>query len=127
MTKIYNILNRMTEYFEQKGVPVKVQRINKGYSIIHESGNPIAQFRPEPGSSDLIEVLWWSSHDKWDHIGDFGGLTMTLEEALEYVLSDPMDIFWMGLNRDAKSTSMRNSGKLGLIASLGKLFGGFKA
>ncbi len=127
MTKIDCIPNRITEYFEQKGVHVTVKRLKNGYSIIHESGHRIAQFRPEAGDSDLIEVLWWSSQDKWDHIGDFGGLTMKLEEALQYVLSDPMDIFWMGLNREAKKSSMRKTDKIGLIASLGKLFSGFKS
>lgn len=127
MPKIDYILNRITEYFEQKGVHVTVQRLRNGYSIVHESGNRIAQFRPEAGDSDLIEVLWWSAQDKWDHIGDFGGLTMKLEEALEYVLSDPMGIFWMGLNGEAKKSSLRKTDKIGLIASLGKLFGGFKS
>jgi hypothetical protein len=118
-----SILDRMTEYFDMKGSPVVVQRVNKGYSIIHETGEPVARFRPRVGDSTCVEVLWWSHRDKWDHIGDFGGLFMGIEEALEYVLSDPMGIFWKGQNRGITNTSTRTGGKLRLLASLGKLFG----
>jgi hypothetical protein len=48
---------------------------------------------------------------------------MGIEEALEYVLSDPMGIFWKGQNRCITNTSTSPSGKLRLLASLGKLFG----
>ena len=64
-----------------------------------------------------------ATSDKWDHIGDFGGLFMGIEEALEYVLSDPMGIFWKGLNRGTTNTPTRTGGRLRLLASLGKLFG----
>ena len=45
-------------------------------------------------------------------------MVMDLEKALEYVFSDPMDIFWMGRNR-----CVRTGVELGLSALLGKLFG----
>jgi hypothetical protein len=93
-----NILSRTTDYFEQKGMSVKVNRVNKGYTIIHETGQRIARLLPAGDNSDEVEVLWWSHRNKWEHIGDFDGLFMKFEEALEYVLSDPMDIFWMGLS-----------------------------
>ena len=124
MTKEDSILDRMKEYFDKEGAPVTVQRINKGYSIIHESGEPVARFRPREGDSDEVEVLWWSHRDKWDHIGDFGGLFMSLEEALKYVLSDPMGIFWTGQSLGIINASMRTGGKLRLLTSLVKLLFG---
>ena len=43
----------------------------------------------------MWEVLWWSHCDRWESIGDFGGMVFdTIEEAAEYVLDDPMGIFW---------------------------------
>jgi hypothetical protein len=99
MEKADSVLDQMAQYFDKKRSPVAVQRVNKGYSIIHESGEPIARFWPKGGDSDRVEVLWWSHRDKWDHIGDFSGLFMGIEETLEYVLSDPMGIFWKGQNR----------------------------
>jgi hypothetical protein len=37
--------------------------------------------------------MWYSHRDKWDHIGDFDGVTMSLEEALEYVVTDAPGCF----------------------------------
>ncbi len=90
-------LNRMADYFEQKGISVKVSPVNKGYTIIHGNGQRIARLLPDADNSDVVEVLWWSHRNKWEHIGDFDGLHMKFEQALEYMLSDPLDIFWMGL------------------------------
>ena len=123
MEKADSVLDKMTKYFDKKRSPVVVRRDNKGYSIIHESGEPVARFRLREGDSDRVEVLWWSHRDKWDHIGDFGGLFMGIEEALEYVLSDPLGIFWKGQNRRTTNAPTRTGGRLRLLASLGKLFG----
>ena len=123
MEKADSVLDKMTKYFDKKRSPVVVRRVNKGYSIIHESGEPVARFRLRGGDSDDVEVLWWSHRDKWDHIGDFGGLFMGLDDALEYVLSDPMGIFWKGQSRSITSASTRTGAKRGLLTSLGRLFG----
>ncbi len=94
MAKTDDVLTKMSEYFGQQNIPIQIQCINKGYSIIHVSGDRVARFKPEPGSPGQFEVLWWSHRDKWDRIGDFGGKIMSLDEALDYVASDPMGIFW---------------------------------
>lgn len=124
MDKQDRILDRMTEYFDRREVPVRVEGRGNGYSIIHESGAPVAKIQKENGGkSKLVEVLWWSHRDKWDHIGDFGGMVMSLEEALEYVVLHPLGIFWMGQNRGRADASMQSIGKLGMRAMIGKLFG----
>ena len=106
-----SVLNKLTEYFREKRSPVLVQRVNKGYSIVHESGVPIARFVPTGENSDRFEILWWSHRDKWDRIGDFGGVFMGIEEALDYVLSDPMDIFWKGQSRSLTKGPTRDGGR----------------
>jgi len=41
------------------------------------------------------EVVWWSHRDKWESIGDLGGMIFdTIDEAAKYVLDDPMGVFW---------------------------------
>jgi hypothetical protein len=56
------------------------------------------------------EVLWWSHRDKWESIGDMGGVVFdTVEEAAEYVLDDPMGLFW----REAGSMGRRDHEPLG--------------
>ena len=124
MKKQDRILDTMTEYFDRKEASVKVERHGNGYSIIHESGTPVARIQKEKGGkSELVEVLWWSHRDKWDHIGDFGGMIMGLEEALEYVVSDPLGIFWIGQIRGRANASMQTKGRLGMRALIGKIFG----
>ncbi len=52
-------------------------------------GQPVARLRNL--GKDGWEVLWWSHRDKWESIGDFGGVVCDdVDEALAYVLDDPM-------------------------------------
>ena len=88
------ILARIEAHNEARGGGVLIQKQSKGYSLFREdTGEPVARLRPI-GRSDKVEVMWWSHQDKWDHIGDFGPMTMALDEALEYIAEDPMGIFW---------------------------------
>jgi hypothetical protein len=38
-----------------------------------------------------VEILWWR-HGRWGSIGDFGGLVMPLDQALDHIARDPL--FW---------------------------------
>jgi hypothetical protein len=46
------------------------------------------------GEGDRVELLWWSHRDRWDQIGDFGPMVMPLDEALDYIVRDPIGCFW---------------------------------
>lgn len=84
---------RIAAYFESHGIPVTTRYIRGGLSIHTKARNtPITRFVPA-GSGDRVEVMWYSHRERWDHIGDFGGMTMTLDEALEYVVSDAPGCF----------------------------------
>jgi hypothetical protein len=48
---------------------------------------------------DHVEVMWYSHRDTWDYIGDFGGVTMPLHEALRYVVNDAPGCFGIGFPR----------------------------
>ena len=88
------MLDRITAFNNAKGGGVLIEKRSKGYSLFREdNGRPIARLRPI-GKSDLVEVMWWSHRDKWEQIGDFGPMAMSLNEALKYVAKDPMGIFW---------------------------------
>jgi hypothetical protein len=81
------------EYFEKHGISVQSRFIRGGLSIYTTNRKtPIARFLP-CGTGGGVEVMWYSHRDKWDHIGDFGGVTMSLEEALEYVATDAPGCF----------------------------------
>lgn len=77
--------------FTKHKCPAVLAKVNRGYTIYHE-GQAVSRIRQR---GKAWEVLWWSHRDKWETIGDFGGVICdTVEEAAEYVLEDPMGIFW---------------------------------
>jgi hypothetical protein len=76
------------------GGGVLVRKDGRGYSLFREgTGEPLARLRPT-GPGDLMEVLWWSCRERWEPIGDSGGIRMPLDEALVYIAEDPMGCFW---------------------------------
>ena len=88
------LFDRIVAFNEARGGGVRIEKRSKGYSLFREdNGRPIARLRPS-GQADVVEILWWSHRDQWEQIGDFGPMTMSLEEALNYISKDPMGIFW---------------------------------
>lgn len=80
-------------YFETHGIPVVTRLIRGGLSIFTQAcKTPIARFVPK-GKTGGVEVMWYSHREKWNHIGDFGGVTMSVEEALAYVVTDAPGCF----------------------------------
>ena len=89
-----DLLSRIATFNESKGGGVIVRKAAKGYSLFREdTGNPIARLKPN-GKNDEVEILWWSHREKWESIGDFGGVFLPLEEALSYIARNPMGCFW---------------------------------
>ena len=77
--------------FEKRGCPAFPARVSRGYTIFYEN-TTVSRIRQR---DKWWEVLWWSHRDKWESIGDMGGVLFdTAEEAATYVLDDPMGIFW---------------------------------
>lgn len=88
------LLYRIKQFNEQQGGGVLIQKIRGGYSLfLEDDGSPLARLRPT-GDGDEVEVLWWSHRDKWESIGDLGGIICPLDKALDYVARDPMGCFW---------------------------------
>lgn len=89
------LLDRIEAFDKEMGGGVIIRRASGGYSLfVEEDGSPIARLRPT-GEDDDVEVLWWSHRGRWEQIGDFGGVVLPLDEALEYVAEDPMGVFWI--------------------------------
>ncbi len=88
------IQGRIEAFNTANGGGVAVRKDSHGYSLFREdNGAPVARLRPTK-SGDLVEILWWSWRDRWDSIGDFGGMRMPLDEALDYIAEDPEGCFW---------------------------------
>jgi hypothetical protein len=88
------ILARIEAFNEAQGGGVILQAAG-GYSLFRaDNGRPVARLRPW-GRGDQVEVTGWSHRDRWDPIGDFGPLILTLDEALDSIARDPMGCFWI--------------------------------
>jgi len=108
------ILEKMRVYFQQKNAHVVVRRVNNGYSVLHESGEPIARFRPTAPDSSHFEVLCHTN-------GLFGGLFTDIDAALDYVYTDPMQLFWHHQPLSQLANVTRNDNIAGWMNRLRKL------
>lgn len=126
------IAKKTSAFFEKKGVAVSVRADRHGCSIYSEPEHrPIARLRIE--GDDYVEVLWRYG-SRWDKIGDFGGMRMSVSEAIKYIHKDPMNCFWperrvkavadavaimLGLaKRTEKKKTMPGNAKLNVIVTL---------
>jgi hypothetical protein len=92
--KTDEVLDRIEAFNQVKGGGAIILRAAKGYSLFRaDNGKPIARLRPT-GIGDQVEVMWWSHRDKWEQIGDFGPMLMSLDEALMYIAKNTLGCFW---------------------------------
>lgn len=83
--------SKIEAVFRKRRCPAVVQRIKRGYTLFYDD-RAVSRIR-ERGR--WWEVLWWSHRDKWESIGDLGGVVFDrIEQAAGYVLDDPMGVFW---------------------------------
>ena len=91
MGKLDVTQSRVESILAARRCPAEVVRASRGYTIVYE-GRAVSRIRQR---GECWEVVWWSHRDKWESIGDFGGVVFdTIDEATKYVLDDPMGIFW---------------------------------
>ena len=92
MSEADAILECIQAFNRAHGGGVVVQKVARGYSLRSERGGaPIARLRPT-GDGEGVQVLWWTG-ERWGASGPFGMATMPLDDALEYIASDPA--FWI--------------------------------
>jgi hypothetical protein len=86
--------SRIAAYNHHLGGGVGVRKDRHGYTLFHEDcGEPVARLRPRPDGR--FAVLYWSVFsERWKTIGDFGDVVLRLDDALEYISTDPMNCFW---------------------------------
>jgi hypothetical protein len=89
------VQSRIESFNEQHGGGVGVRKDSRGYTLFRQdTKSPVARLRPK-GTSDRFEVLYWSRHqERWRPVGSFGGMVLGLDDALEFIASDPMGCFW---------------------------------
>ncbi len=66
---------------------------NRGYTLYsRRTGGQVARLRPT-GEGDDVQVLWWRG-EAWAAPGNFGPVTMPLDEALDLIATE--SFFWIG-------------------------------
>lgn len=82
---------RIEAFNQARGGGVAAHKAGRGYSLTSErTGAPLARLKPT-GDADKVQVLWWNGQ-RWAAPGPFGIETMTLDEALDHIASEPH--FW---------------------------------
>jgi len=86
---------RIEAFNREQGGGVTVRKHQNGYTLVRDdTGQPLARLRPL-GSRGSFEVLYWNpSTERWRKVGDFGGMILPLDDALDFIAEDPMDCFW---------------------------------
>ena len=83
---------RIEAFNQARGGGVAVHKAGRGYSLTSErTGAPLARLKPT-GNADTVQVLWWNGQ-RWAAPGPFGIETMTFDEALDHIASEPH--FWI--------------------------------
>jgi hypothetical protein len=93
---VLDFIQSQIESFDlEHGGGVSVRKDAHGYTLSRlDNGMPLARLRPRE-SGDRFEVLYWSPFsERWRSIGPFGGMFLSLADALEFIANDPMDCFW---------------------------------
>jgi hypothetical protein len=92
MAKADALLERIATFHGASRGEVVVRKVARGYSLFSaRTGVPIARLRPT-GEADLVQVLWWNG-ERWGASGPFGVATMPLDDALDYIATEP--VFWI--------------------------------
>jgi hypothetical protein len=71
---------------------VVVEKRGRGYSLLsRQRGAPVARLR-QTDDPKRVQVLWWNG-ERWKAPGPFGTLTMPVDQAIDYIASEPA--FWI--------------------------------
>ena len=89
------VQSRIEAFNAEHGGGVVVRKDPHGYTLLRlDDSSPIARLRPRE-DGDRFEILYWSVvSDRWRPVGPFGGMVLSLSDALEFIANDPMDCFW---------------------------------
>ena len=92
MTKPDPHLARIEAFNLKKGGGVTITKVRNGYNLyLTATDAPIARLNPT-GSNDDMRIRFWSYRERWQDVGDFGGIILPLEQALEEIATN--GIFW---------------------------------
>ncbi|MCO1336534.1 hypothetical protein MO867_19560 [Microbulbifer sp. OS29] len=78
---------------EGYNLDIGARKVNRGVNFYEASTKrPIARIRASQASGE-VEVLWWSHREKWEQIGEFGGVVVPINEVVDYIKNDTSGCF----------------------------------
>ena len=85
-------LARIESFNLKKGGGVTIKKVQNGYNLyLTATDVPIARLNPS-GTDVEMRIRFWSYRRHWKDVGDFGGIILPLEEALDEIATN--EIFW---------------------------------
>jgi hypothetical protein len=109
--------NRIVDHFEEAELDVVCRKRKNGYAIYwNDDKLPLAKLRPT-GRHDEVEVYQWED-DRWKKVTE-SGLTLRIDEALEFITDDPDDLFFDSDPDDLEDFSANSAGAEALRYLLG--------
>jgi len=89
------IQSRIEAFNEEHGGGVRVRKDAYGYTLFRDdNAQPVARLRPRE-TGNRFEILYRSRcGDRWKPVAPFGAMFLSLEDALQFIASDPMGCFW---------------------------------
>ncbi len=92
MTKPDPYLARIEAFNRTRGGGVTITRGQNGYMLhLTDTQAPTARLQPTD-SDDEMRLKFWSYRGRWQDVGNFGGIMLPLDQALEEVATN--EIFW---------------------------------
>ena len=92
MMKSDPYLARIESFNLKKGGGVTIKNVQNGYNLyLTATDAPIGRLNPS-GTDDEMRIRFWSCRGHWKDVGDFGGIILSLEEALDEIATN--EIFW---------------------------------
>ena len=83
MTKPDQYLTCIKSFNLKKGGGVTITKVQNGYNLyLTATDAPIARLNPT-GTNDEMRIRLRSYRAHWKDVGDFGGIILPIEEALE--------------------------------------------
>ena len=92
MMKSDPFLARIEAFNLKNGGGVTIKKVQNGYNLyLTATDAPIARLNPV-GTDDEMRIRFWSYRGHCKDVGDFGGIILRLEEALDEIATN--GIFW---------------------------------
>ena len=88
-------LARIEAFNKSKGGGVTVTtRVRGGYNL-YLTATPAPTARRQPkGPGDTMRVRYWSYRQRWQDVGDMGGLVLPLDQALDEIAKNEIFSTW---------------------------------